>query len=142
MNTLDEILSARSKQEFEQKLTSIYDVTLWSKDNRNDKLSELRSVASSIAENAVDTVRDSLETLVDGKPVVYWSILAEAISQEYEILVSYRMALDASEEEALGDFPFDYDWLNREIRSRIQTLQLINSKVTNALESPGEVEEL
>ena len=61
MKSLDEVLSERAKEDYQNKLIAILDPSTWDLQNRDDKLSEVRSVSEEVCSTTIDFVRELID---------------------------------------------------------------------------------
>ena len=141
MKSLDEVLSERAKEDYQNKLIAILDPSTWDLQNRDDKLSEVRSVSEEVCSTTIDFVRELIDNQIDGKPILWLKIKEQFIAGEIELLTSLRAELDSMLEIA-PEVPISHDWLSENIRKRYKELAELNEAIEKAVENSGEVEEI
>lgn len=141
MKSLDEILSERAQEVYQDSLVDILNPASWTTENRDSKLLEIRKLGELVSKTSEDFVLELLNTtLDDGKSVLWHKINEQFTIGEIELLSNLRNELDSSVEIPI-DLPFDYEWLSQAIKERYS---LINSRVQQIGEvmSKSGVEEL
>jgi len=138
MRSLDEILSEQAQQKFQEAIIETLDFTQWTTENREEKLNDLRQIASEVAAYTENFVKQLLETNIENNSVFYSKLILELIASEVEILSGLREELDMIEND---NIPVDANWLTDRIRDRYKEMAVINQAISNKLEG-GVTEEL
>ena len=105
METLDNILNDRIETIFQDKLKQLLDLSQWTAENRDEKLSGVRNIANSITDEGLSLVKEVIEKTIEDKTLLEYQIKMQLISGEIEILRSLRNQLDTANDEELKTFP-------------------------------------
>jgi hypothetical protein len=121
--TLIQILTENIQHKIPEKYATLDDLTTWNKENRNERLAEVRELTSFLADEAVEYLKYISTEKVKGK-----TILELRIQQEIEISIAQFMSMcreqmDATDLKKLGsEFPFDYEWIQPVIRDSLNNI--------------------
>lgn len=118
---------------YQEEMEDALDITLWTKENRNEKLEKIGKINDGIADRALE-ISNKLPSLeIQGKPAYYWKVRTEWLDSEIEFLKSIRDDMDMVTDEEMSQIPFDYEWINQAIRKRIQERFTIGNFFNDAL---------
>lgn len=140
MKTLDDVLSERAQTMFQEQLIDVVDPTTWTTANRDEKMSQMRSLSEQVADQASEFVKEMLETEIEGKSLITWKVLEQFIGAELQLLMAHRDDLDAAPDESLPDFAVSYDWVTTEIRKRVMELTQLGMVLAEATRPEGSAE--
>lgn len=140
MQTLDELLEQRAAQVYQEGLGDNVNVSTWTKENRLEKLGNIRSLAEGVSELTLGFVKELLETEVDGKPVLYYQVLAQFIVAELEFLSTLRAQLDTLED--VSELPVTHEFITEQIKKRGKEIQELQKTISDAMSKNSAVEEL
>lgn len=141
MKSLDEILSEKAQLEYKDRLAEILNPTTWTKENREEKLKEVRALAESVCSTSEKFVKELLEKECNGHSIIWQKILQQFVAGEAEMLLGFREELDQLV-EITPELPVDYAWLNEAIRQRYIEIVAIEKDVQKATSLDSEVEEI
>jgi hypothetical protein len=140
MKSLDEVLSERAQSEYQTKLMKVLDPSTWTIENRDSKLTEIRTLSEEVCDTTIEFIKELIEKQVDGKSVLWHKIKEQFISGEIELLTAFRSELDAA--DSAPEIPLDHTWLSNHIKARYKEVVDLNEKITKATSNDGEVEEI
>ncbi len=122
--TLIQILTENIQHHIPEKYATLDDLSTWSKANREDRMADVRELKNLLAKEAHDYLAFISTTQLNGK-----SLLAHKIDQEIEASIAQFLGICREQMDATTDlkaldknFPFDYEWLQQEIRSSLKTI--------------------
>lgn len=141
MRTLDELLSDRAQEQYRESLTKVLDPTSWTKENRNSKMEEIRTLANGLCDTSEQFVAELLTTKLNGKSIMWCKIREQFIMGEIELLMGFRDELDTA--VTIPDTtPIDHEWLTAEIQARHKEIGITNQEIAKLMSQEGEVENI
>ena len=128
--SLLQLLTENVQHNIPEKYKNLDDLSLWNKTNRDAKLSEARELKDILFTEAEKYLTFISSTKINGK-----SLLQLKIEQEIEISIAQFLGMCREQMDATVDlnvldreFPFDYDWVQKEIRSSLKTITNIEDE--------------
>lgn len=143
MEAIEQIFNSYLQTKFGDTLQNLTQPATWTKENRDQTLQDLNDLFKVIADEGLTFIKELEETQIDGKSVIYWSLLVPMKAQLLNLLRAARDELDQTPPEEIPNVPVDYEWLNPKIRELTSEILQIQTNVERFVDTanPG-VEQL
>ena len=141
MRTLDEILSEKTRIQYEDRLAQHLDPNNWTEENRNEQVASAYDIISEIGQVAESFVKQALDTKIDNESIISIAIRKELIYGMINLFQSIRANLDTMSDEEMKSTSYDYDWLTYNIKLLLEIADKDEKAIANAL-AVSPVEEL